>query len=131
MAFAAPSIRHFINLMEALLFEAQEWAVARTDLFDASLAEHMAVFPDLNEKLIKFLDVKSHNPLASRYGKHDGPMTALLKGFFHCHLRDDAVLIYKLERHTIVLVAIVKHSEIEGKRLKKTAARLAPFNPRA
>lgn len=133
MAFsAALTLRSFIDIVQNLLFEQQEeWSVSKTDIFDETLRENLRIFPDLNEKLIKFIDVKAGNPLQSRYGKHDRPFTGdVLKGFHHCHLRDDAILIYKLERRTIVLVAIVSHAEIEGKRMQRTAKRLAPYNPR-
>jgi mRNA-degrading endonuclease YafQ of YafQ-DinJ toxin-antitoxin module len=128
---AALSLRGFIDIIHSLLFEAvQEWTMSKTDIFDESLREHSRVFPDLNDKLMKFIDVKSPNPMMNRYGKHDSPFTATLKGFYHTHLRDDAILIYKLEQRTIVLVLIVSHAEIEGKRLQKMAKKLAPFNPR-
>lgn len=121
-----------MNLIADLLIESQQdWTVARSDIFDASLDENTRVFPDLPAKLMKFLEVKGDNPLMRRYGKHDGPMTGKLKGFYHCHLRDDAVLIYKLERRTIFLVCIVAHADIEGKRLGMTSRRLEIYNPRS
>jgi len=86
-----------------------------------------ATFPDIREKLNKFLATKMENPLTTRYGKHDSPMRGHLAGFWHCHLRDDAVLIYDLSDRVLTLVYLTPHAEIEGKRLKSTAMRLAQF----
>lgn len=111
-----------------MLFEAQApWTVTTTPLFEASLRAHLRVFPDLREKLAKFIDTKIANPLASRYGKHDRAFTGPLVGFNHCHLRDDAILIYNLKNRSINLVCIVSHSEIEGKRMKAVISRIAPY----
>lgn len=63
----------------------------------------------------------------NRYGKHDGPMSGPLSHFLHCHLRDDAILIYKLKNRSIYLVCVVQHADIEGKRLKLTAKRVSGF----
>lgn len=82
------------------------------------------VFPDLKDKLDKFLSIKRDDPVQNRYGKHDRRMVGDLAGFWHCHLRDDAVLIYQLHGRTMTLVYIAPHAEIEGKRLKQTAKRL-------
>lgn len=105
-----------------------EWAITKTDIFDDSLARHSVVFPDLPEKLDKFKGVKRENPIRARYGKHDGPLTYRLVGFWHCHLRDDAVLIYNLVNRAINLVCIVSHAEIEGRRLCATAEKLSKYN---
>ncbi len=105
------------------------WQISQSPIFAPSLVEHLRVFPDLKEKLAKFTQVKLPNPLepGARYGKHDGPFTGPLVGFFHCHLRDDAILIYRLVNRCVHLIAIVSHAEIEGKRHKQTAKRLAAF----
>lgn len=100
------------------------WKVERSELFDDSLARATEVFSDLGDKLDKFLVTKIEDPIQSRYGKHDRRMTGDLAGFWHCHLRDDAVLIYQLSGKTMTLVYIAPHAEIEGKRLKQTAKRL-------
>lgn len=100
------------------------WAVERSELFDDSFGRAAVVFTDLNDKLEKFLKIKSDDPIQNRYGKHDRRMTGDLAGFWHCHLRDDAVLIYQLSGKTMTLVYIAPHAEIEGKRLKQTAKRL-------
>jgi len=81
-------------------------------------------FPDLREKLRKFLDTKIADPIQSKYGKHDRRMRGDLSGFHHCHLRDDAVLIYEITAKALKLVYVSAHAEIEGKRLKITARRL-------
>jgi len=100
------------------------WRITQGPLFAASLLDKLAVFPDLAEKLKKFEEVKKHNPLSSKYGKHDRPMTADLVGLWHCHLRDDAVLIYRLKDRAVHLIYIASHAELEGKRLKQTTTRL-------
>ena len=100
------------------------WTVERSELFDDSLNRAATVFSDLRDKLDKFLVIKIDDPIQNRYGKHDRRMTGDLAGFWHCHLRDDAVLIYQLSGKTMTLVYIAPHAEIEGKRLKQTAKRL-------
>jgi mRNA-degrading endonuclease YafQ of YafQ-DinJ toxin-antitoxin module len=84
------------------------------------------VFHNIEDKLSRFIEVKKNNPLDrhNRYGKHDGPMSAALAGFHHCHLRDDAVLIYTMRKRNIILLEIVSHAEIAGKGAIKVAKRL-------
>lgn len=125
------SLRYFIDLIEGKKHGAENasepWKIVYAPIFQESLVERMRVFPDIREKLAKFIEVKLADPLSARYGKHDGPMTAMLTGFMHCHLRDDAILIYNRKNRVFELVAIVPHADIEGKRLKQTAKRLAGF----
>lgn len=121
------SLRHYIDVVKALFEAQQPWGVSQSDMFEDSLKDNMIVFPDLREKLAKFVDVKCDNPLMARYGKHDRPFTGPLVGFWHCHLRDDAILIYNLKNRCVNLVAIVKHSDIEGKRAVKTGKRLRDY----
>lgn len=110
--------------MSFKVIEGPKWAVARSDLFNDSLARQSVVFPDLGDKLNKFLETKKDDPINARYGKHDRRLTGDLAGFWHCHLRDDAILIYRLSGRTMTLVYVSAHAEIEGKRLKQTAKRL-------
>lgn len=105
-----------------------QWRVSYSPVFIESFQRNQIVFADLGTKLERFIALKFHNPLTERYGKHDRPMTGALTGFWHCHLRDDAVLIYNLAERCINLVYIAPHAEIEGKRLQRTAMRLAPYN---
>lgn len=124
-------VRRSIDLVRAL-FEAakvqqQPWGVSRTDIFDESLRDNLRTFPDLREKLAKFIEVKLADPLNAKYGKHDRPMTGPLVGFWHAHLRDDAILIYNLQNHCVNLVYIATHADIEGKRHARTVARLGPY----
>jgi mRNA-degrading endonuclease YafQ of YafQ-DinJ toxin-antitoxin module len=123
MAEFPVGLRSFIDLVEG----SQVWNVTRTPIFDQSVKDTLRIFPDLGEKLAKFLDVKGENPLRNRYGKHDGPMTGPLAGFLHCHLRDDAILIYTLKNRCINLILVCSHAEIEGKRLKLSAKRLSTY----
>lgn len=102
----------------------KHWKVRKSPLFDESLARMSVVFPDLNDKLHKFIQTKVSDPIRNKYGKHDRRMHGDLAGFQHCHLRDDAVLIYELANREITLVYVSSHAEIEGKRLKLTARRL-------
>lgn len=106
------------------VIQGSAWTIERSELFEDSLNRSKEVFPDIGGKLDKFLATKSQDPLQNRYGKHDRRMTGDLAGFWHCHLRDDAVLIYQLHGKTMTLVYIAPHAEIEGKRLKQTAKRL-------
>lgn len=101
-----------------------QWGVSRSSIFDQSLADNLRVFPDLADKLAKFVAVKADNPVAAKYGKHDRPLTGGLVGLWHCHLRDDAILIYRLRNRCLHLVYIATHAEVEGKRLKMTKTRL-------
>lgn len=116
---AGYSLRELIDLIEGKIKpSAEPWTVSQSDTFADSMARIKITFPDIQDKLEKFIDVKIPNPLANRYGKHDGPMTGPLIGFFHCHLRDDALLIYRLVQRSIFLVSVVTHADTEGKRGK-------------
>jgi mRNA-degrading endonuclease YafQ of YafQ-DinJ toxin-antitoxin module len=104
------------------------WPMIKSPVFQESLDRNAIIFPDLHEKLERFAEVKSDDPLRNRYGKHDSPMNGRLKGFYHAHLRDDAILIYKLKDKAVNLVYVCPHSEIEGKRCGKTAEKLSAYN---
>jgi mRNA-degrading endonuclease YafQ of YafQ-DinJ toxin-antitoxin module len=123
---AREGLRSLIDLIEAAQ---APWGMSQSPIFAASLKEHERVFPDLKEKIAKFTGVKLPNPLGpqAKYGKHDSPMTGPLVGFWHCHLRDDAILIYNFANRCVNLVVIVSHAEIEGKRAKLTGKRIAPY----
>lgn len=117
-------IRHYLTLLE----DKGAWGVSYSDIFADSLRENTVIFADLPDRVEKFIEAKSADPLSVRYGKHDRPMTGALVGFWHTHLKDDAVLVYNLVNRCVNLVYIAKHSEIEGNRLRKTAERLAAYN---
>lgn len=125
-----PTLRDLIDLIEGKKNKApaakQEWKVVMSNIFDETLRHTRRIFPDIDEKLGKFVQTKLPNPLDpnNRYGKHDRPCTHELSGFMHCHLRDDAILIYSLANHALNLIAVVSHADIEGKRLKQTAKRM-------
>lgn len=113
---------------EELNEDSTPWTISKTSIFDESLINMIKKYGDLKEKLSKFVQVKAANPLQERYGKHDRPLTGPLVGFWHCHLRADAILIYKLEKNrSINLVYLCTHAEIEGNRLKKAAKKLSSF----
>jgi mRNA-degrading endonuclease YafQ of YafQ-DinJ toxin-antitoxin module len=126
-----PELRALIDLIEGKKNKApqQPWSVQPSTLFAESLVKVRRIFPDIDEKLKKFTAVKLPNPLDpnARYGKHDRPMTGPLAGFMHCHLRDDAILIYTLQNRTLNLIIVVSHDEIDGGKLRPMAARLKPF----
>ena len=124
---AESSLRLFIDLVEGKPAPQQAWGVAVTPLFTETLKRQRMVFRDLDDRLKKFVDFKLENPLTNRYGKHDRPFTGPLIGFSHCHLRDNAILIYSLKNHTVNLIAVVSHSEIEGKRVKSILQQLIPY----
>lgn len=124
-------IRRLISLVESFLFEKPKqpsaaFGLSKSSEFDESLKRNMRIFPDLREKLEKFIELKLADPLNSKYGKHDGPFKAgtPLAGFNHCHLRDDAVLIYTMRNRTLNLVLICTHAEMEGKNTMKLSKKL-------
>lgn len=103
------------------------WGVTRSDMFEESFKNCLRIFPNLDAKLLSFLEAKLQNPLTVRYGKHDRPFTGPLIGFSHCHLRDDAILIYTLRNRSINLICVVNHAQIEGKRARAMSKRLEPY----
>jgi mRNA-degrading endonuclease YafQ of YafQ-DinJ toxin-antitoxin module len=105
----------------------EKWAIVKSAIFDESLARMKITFHDLSEKLDKFTQTKISDPIWRKYGKHDRRLTGKLTGLHHCHLRDDAVLIYRLGQKCIMLICILPHSEIEGRRLALTADRLSKY----
>lgn len=126
------SLRHYIDIVEGKKSAkaAQPevaWTTDTTPLFNTALVKHSVIFPDLKEKVKKFIEVKLANPLMNRYGKHDRPFTGILTGFHHCHLRDDAILIYQLKNRKIILVTIVAHAEMEGRKEKLLLNQIAPY----
>ena len=120
---APVDLRYLIDLIEAQ----QPWTVSVSSLFEETLRDNLKTFPDLREKVSKFVAVKLENPLSARYGKHDRPFTGPLVGFWHAHLRDDAIIIYNLKNRSLQLIAIVTHAEIEGKRTKSVIKKIEPF----
>jgi mRNA-degrading endonuclease YafQ of YafQ-DinJ toxin-antitoxin module len=117
-------IRSIIDLIEAAQ---APWTISKTPAFDASIQVMLPKVHDLRERLQRFIDIKLPNPLAAtaRAGKNDRPFTALLVGFWHCHLAPDAILIYRLANHSIQLILVCQHADIEGKRLQQMGKRLA------
>jgi mRNA-degrading endonuclease YafQ of YafQ-DinJ toxin-antitoxin module len=100
------------------------WRISESSVFRDSLVRNTRIFSDLPHRLAKFIEVKIADPLSVRYGKHDRRLTGDLGNYYHCHLRDDAVLIYGMKNKTISLVYIAPHAEIQGKRLKCVAKKL-------
>lgn len=126
------SLRDLIDLIEGKNRAPQQqepWKIVASDIFAESVAKTRRIFRDIDEKIVKFSEVKLANPIANKYGKHDGPMTpgTPLAGFLHCHLRDDAILIYRLGNRQIFLVCIVSHADIEGKRGNKLGKSLRQY----
>lgn len=124
---AGTSLRNLINICEGKTNA--PWGVTVSSMFAQSVLDTRKIFPDIEERIKKFVAVKQPNPIDpnNRYGKHDRQFTGPLVGFWHCHLRDDAILIYKLANHSIFLVAVVSHADIEGKRAQKMAKKLSVF----
>lgn len=106
----------------------RNWSFTHSPFFQESLERNAIVFNDLPAKLEKFKGVKAQDPLRNKYGKHDSPFTGPLKGFYHAHLRDDAIIIYKLKDRAVDLVYISTHAEIEGKRRRSMVNRLSAYN---
>ena len=109
--------------------ESGPWTAEYSPLFLDSLAATKRIFPDIGDKLAKFLEYKLQNPVGSPYGKHDKTMAggSPLAGFRDCHLRDDAVLIYKLQGRSIFLIKIVSHAEMEGRKQMLLARQLSSY----
>ena len=122
--FGWPSLRYFIDLIEAA---DTPWGVSKTPAFDPSFNAMLPKVPDLDERLARFLNIKLPNPLSptAKAGKNDRPFTVPLQPFWHAHLAPDAILIYRLLNRTIQLVLVCQHADIEGKRMKLMAKRLA------
>jgi mRNA-degrading endonuclease YafQ of YafQ-DinJ toxin-antitoxin module len=121
---AEPTIRAYLALIEAAQ---APWGISRTDLFDTSFQAMLTKVPDLRERLTRFTAIKLPNPLSAtaQAGKHDRPFTAVLVGFWHCHLAADLILIYRLHNRCVQLVLLCQHADIEGKRAKAMAKKLA------
>jgi mRNA-degrading endonuclease YafQ of YafQ-DinJ toxin-antitoxin module len=121
---AEPTIRAYLALIEAAQ---AAWGVSRTDLFDTSLQAMLMKVPDVRERLTRFIGIKLPNPLSNTAlaGKHDRPFTGPLVGFWHCHLAADLILIYRLQDRCVQLVLLCQHADIEGKRAKTIAKKLA------
>lgn len=129
---AANTIRRFINLLEGKKPAPRaELGVKISSQFMESLKRNSVIFPDLKEKLTKFIQVKKDDPLNGRYGKHDGPFSpgTPLSGYRHCHLRDDAILIYTMSGGSLNLYYICSHKEIEGKNTNKMSKALQGMTP--
>lgn len=126
------TLKQYLNQLFGRIVEAKNnepakiFAVVVGSKFNESLLKHERVFPDLRDKLKKFIETKQSDPLRAKYGKHDsGFKTGTpLAGYLHCHLRDDAILIYTLKNQQINLVLICGHSDIEGSKTRKTALAL-------
>jgi len=132
---AGQDIRRYLGLIDAaltawdLLDEAESgpWTFYHTDLFDQTMATLRRQYPDLPARIGAVLKQKLPNPLApeAKFGRHDGPLT-FLPGYRHCHLAYDALLIYRLvSGRRLELSAVGRHEDIEGKRAKGLAKRLA------
>ena len=100
------------------------WGVSFSDLFKPSLESTQRIFRDIQNKVDRFVEIKTPNPLSNLAGKHDRPCTGALTGLWHTHLRDDAVLLYKLKNRCVHMICVVPHADIEGKRLKQTRQNL-------
>lgn len=124
---AGETLRGFIDICEGKT--SAPWGVSVSPMFAETVLQTRKIFPDIEERIKKFVAVKTPNPIDpnNRYGKHDRQFTGPLVGFWHCHLRDDAILIYKLANHAIFLIAVVSHADIEGKRAQKMAKKLSVF----
>ena len=127
------SLRYYIDLLEA---RAQErdmspWPINVEPLFTETFQEMVGERANLEEKLTQFVAQKTPDPLSRRFGQYDRPFTGpAIKGFQHCHLAPNVVLIYTLSKRKINLIMVCSHSEVEGKRIKITAKRIAPYNPK-
>ena len=121
---AAAALRFYIDLIEAA--QAAPWRANPVGPFFKSSVDSMEKkYPDLLTRLDRFIDVKTPNPLAIKYGKTDGPFSDYLRGFWHCHLAPDAILIYRLRNRIIEMAIIVQHDDLSRKRIKTLDKQLA------
>jgi mRNA-degrading endonuclease YafQ of YafQ-DinJ toxin-antitoxin module len=103
------------------------WTIAPKPLFTESFAVLLRANPRLKDKLAQFTAAKLPDPLQQRFGSHDRPFTGPLKGFQHCHLAPDIILVYSLKGRVINLLFCCQHADTEGKRMKATAKKLAAY----
>lgn len=126
-------IRKYLDIVAESITEAKpqpapQFGVVVGSLFEESMKRNEVIFPDLREKLQKFIAVKKGDPLNGKYGKHDSPFArgTPLAGFSHCHLRDDAILIYTMKNRNINLLYVCAHAELDSaKKAQKLANKLA------
>lgn len=122
-------LRYFIDLIEGKNRERDlsPWEISVTPLFAPSLMLQIKRYSDLKEKLDKFVEVKKENPLIAKFGRNDYPFTGALVGFWHAHLKEDAIIIYNLKNRCINLICVVSHTEIEGRREKQVLKQIDGF----
>lgn len=102
------------------------WAVDVTSaIFRQSVRDFKAIYPDVEERVFRFIKVKSDDPLNTRYGNNDAPMSSHgpFAGYMHAHLAPDLLILYTLKNRTLNLVALCQHADTEGKRAKNAARR--------
>lgn len=86
--------------------------------FEASYLDKRKTYPDLDARYEAFVSLKSHN-IMTPFGKNDYPFglgTGMtLAGYMHCHLKPDALLIYRRDGSVITMVYVATHREIRDK----------------
>jgi len=94
-----------------------------SNMFAASLTKTERTFPQIKDQLRKFAAVKRDDPINGKYSKQDYPYSGAgpLAGYHHCHLRDDAILIYTIKNNCLNLLFMCSHAEVEGKMVPKMA----------
>lgn len=91
--------------------------------FEDSYIEKKESHPGMDAKYDEFVRVKSAD-INARFGSKDYPFNskgnANLAGYMHCHLAGDALLIYRRDGNSIVMVYVATHREINEKNAKTT-----------
>ncbi len=81
--------------------------------FRSSYQEHLAKFPNLEEKLILFKEFKQlRPPKRLPAGFRDHTLSGELAGFRECHLGDDILLIYLDKKDVVTLLVICRHDDL-------------------
>lgn len=124
-------LRELIDIIEGKKppRDTSPWGVEMSEIFQSSMDKAKLRYSDIYDHLDRFLILKTPDPVSGpRFGNNDGPFTGpLLSGFLHCHLREDAVLIYRLRDRKIFLIKVVSHSETEGRKQKILSKELSPY----
>jgi mRNA-degrading endonuclease YafQ of YafQ-DinJ toxin-antitoxin module len=99
------------------------FGIMLSNSFVESLAKTERTFPKIREQLLKFARVKRDDPINGKYSSQDYPYSGggPLAGYHHCHLRDDAILIYTIKNNCLNLLFLCAHADVEGKMLHRMA----------
>jgi addiction module RelE/StbE family toxin len=101
-----------------------EWELS--PIFKASWQKYLKIYPDIKAAMTEFNRHKRETPpkqLPAKMKDHklDGPF----RGFYDCHLADDAILLYRpLPDGGIKLITMCEHADLRGPRAKALVKRI-------